>query len=161
MSIVLSKQISDFYKLFLNLSGLFAIYKWDETFSSGVWSIGNELSFYLPFPIFIGFICQRNVILFSLLFSLLFVYFTFKVENWEASLQWKIYINPLNQFIYFLLGILIFKYYKDSIIKDAFLFPLGIFAIIIFTFASKWKFRSRSTKGNINYLYKYNCICIS
>jgi exopolysaccharide production protein ExoZ len=132
ISILLSKQIPDFFKLFLNLSGLFAIYKWDETFSPGIWSIGNELSFYLLFPIVIALKNKKDVILFSIMFSLLFVYFTFYLENYDASLQWKIYTNPLNQFMYFLIGILICKYFKDSIIKDAILVSVLFFSIIVF-----------------------------
>jgi len=55
LHIFLSNKVPDFYILFLNLSGLFGFIKWDAYFSTGVWSIGNELVFYAFFPFFVLF----------------------------------------------------------------------------------------------------------
>ena len=51
-AIFLSKEMPNFYNLFLNLTGLFGFIKWDIYFSTGVWSISNELVFYVFFPLF-------------------------------------------------------------------------------------------------------------
>ena len=41
------------YILFINFTGLFGFIDWTEAIGTGVWSIGNELVFYIFFPIFI------------------------------------------------------------------------------------------------------------
>lgn len=110
IAIVLTRSIPNFLDLFLNLSGLFGFVKWQVYFSAGVWSIGNELVFYVFFPFFILF-AKSNKPLFvglcTIIFSL-YLYFAFARLNPQLSLgsQWKDYINPLNQVFLFLSGFL-------------------------------------------------------
>lgn len=54
-SIILSRKFPDIQNLALNLTGLFGLFKWDTYFATGAWSIGNELVFYIFFPLFIFF----------------------------------------------------------------------------------------------------------
>ena len=53
LSIIGSNKWPNVFDLFLNLTGLFGFVKWDTTFATGIWSIGNELVFYSVFPLFI------------------------------------------------------------------------------------------------------------
>ena len=79
IAIILSRKIPDLTNLFLNLSGLFGFISWDTYFSTGVWSIGNELVFYVFFPFFILFIKKFKplmVLLGTIIFGLYF-YFAF------------------------------------------------------------------------------------
>lgn len=106
--IMLSKTLPDFSKLFLNLSGLFAVFSWDKYFSTGVWAIGNELVFYACFPLFVYF-TKKNKVFMTLLALVLFswfILFTFEILNPGLTLkgQWRNYSNPLNQVFLFMCG---------------------------------------------------------
>jgi exopolysaccharide production protein ExoZ len=110
-SIVLSKHAPNKVDLFLNLTGLFGLFKWNTYFATGAWSIGNELTFYLVFPIAI-FLCKYSRIGFGLLLVTalgLFVYFAYQLLNQGLPLagQWQTYTNPLNQVFLFLAGLAI------------------------------------------------------
>jgi exopolysaccharide production protein ExoZ len=95
----------------LVLSGLFGIFKWDYYIATGAWSIGNELVFYLFFPVFI-YLLKRTKIGTSImitLVTLVFLYFAFYGYDTSKTLSdyWSNYINPLNQLFLFMSGILI------------------------------------------------------
>lgn len=137
-AILLSRSMPDFTNLFLNLTGLFGFVRWDKYFSEGVWSIGNELVFYVFFPFFILFINRFKplmLVLTAVLFSI-YVYFAFIKLNPELALgqQWKNYTNPLNQVFLFLGGFLIGYFFYNAKIKNSIILILIIFSIIIFTF---------------------------
>ena len=111
LAIVLAQKTPDYYELVLNLTGLFGFIQWDTYFSSGIWSIGNELVFYVFCPIFILLARSSRplfIVLSTALFSI-FLYFTFVKLNPELALreQWSNYVNPLNQVFLFLGGFLI------------------------------------------------------
>jgi exopolysaccharide production protein ExoZ len=81
-----------------------------ETFiANGAWSIGNELGFYLFFPLIILLI-QRNVnylialLLMSLIPFLIFHLFCAGSSEVTLGLQWSRYVSPFNQFTFFLVG---------------------------------------------------------
>lgn len=106
-----SKQ-NDWYGLLINLTGLFSILDWSRYFITGGWSIGNELFFYLLFPISIILINKKRIYFFGLLSLSFFfyIYFSFFVISPSLPMpgwNWHIYINPLNQLYLFLSGILL------------------------------------------------------
>ena len=111
ISIMLSGKTPDPADLFLNLSGLFGFIRWDKSFSTGVWSIGNEIVFYIFFPFFILLIKKFKplMIMLSLAILVSYLYFAFVKLSPDLLLseQWKNYVNPLNQVFLFLGGFLI------------------------------------------------------
>lgn len=138
VAIILSRKTPDCYNLFLNLSGLFGFIKWDTYFSSGVWSIGNELVFYVFFPFFMLFTKKLKPLMFVLSFVLfgLYLYFAFVKLNPSQTLseQWKYYINPLNQVFLFLGGFLVGFFFHNIKIKNSIIFALIILTFSVFTF---------------------------
>lgn len=136
-SIILSKQIPDLTNLFLNLSGLFGFVRWDKYFSVGAWSIGNELVFYVFFPFFILFSKKFKplMIMFSLMLLGIFLYFTFfKLNpNLTLSVQWKDYVNPLNQVFLFLSGFLVGHFLNRLKINNYLILLFLIIGFSIFT----------------------------
>lgn len=138
LSILLSRQTPDSYKLFLNLSGLFGFIKWDAYFAVGAWSIGNELFFYIFFPIFVFLSKKQKILMFliSLCITFFYIYFAFSKLSNHLPLedQWFNYINPLNQIFLFLGGFFIGTFFNNMIFNKTtlrFLFLLGI-SIFVF-----------------------------
>jgi peptidoglycan/LPS O-acetylase OafA/YrhL len=138
IAVILTRKSPDFYNLFLNLTGLFGFIKWDTYFSAGVWSIGNELVFYVFFPFFILFIKKLKPLMLVLTFVLLglYLYFAFVKLNPDLTLseQWKNYVNPLNQVFLFLGGFLIGFFFHNTKIKNSIIFTLIILSFVAFTF---------------------------
>jgi peptidoglycan/LPS O-acetylase OafA/YrhL len=124
-------------KLLLNLTGLFGLVNPAAYIGTGVWSIGNELVFYLFFPFFI-FLLNRSRLLFYTLAFLLFAiyaYFTFvQLPAFGAMpAAWTTYINPLNQVFLFLGGILI-GLLSPKKVNQPFLIGLLAVSLLIYTF---------------------------
>lgn len=96
----------------LNLSMSFGFLGYTKAIPAGGWSIGNEVCFYLMFPLII-FCARRWLWLLSVLFLsfLSYVYFAFSVLNTHQSLaeQWFTYIHPFNQVFLFIAGVVIAK----------------------------------------------------
>ncbi len=137
-SIAISRHLPDFTKLFLNLTGLFGLVSWDSYFSTGVWSIGNELVFYLFFPFFILF-AKSSKILFGILSAVIFgiyLYFAFKILNPSVPItqQWRNYVNPLNQVALFLSGFLLGYFFRDKETGNAMAFSLLLIGLLTFVF---------------------------
>lgn len=118
-SIILSKIIPNILDLALNLSGLFGFIRWDKYFSTGIWSIGNELVFYAFFPILIFTLKKGNrwAVPTLILVLLLYIYFAFHVlqPNVDIEKQWRNYVNPLNQLFLFVGGIYIGHYFSNRL----------------------------------------------
>jgi exopolysaccharide production protein ExoZ len=100
-------------EVFLNLTGLFGFIDWPNGIAIGSWSIGNELVFYVFFPVFV-FLYHRSkagLWIFSAGSFLLFVYFAYFLVDIQSSLseedQRSYYCNPLNQLFLFLGGYLV------------------------------------------------------
>lgn len=138
VSIILSRKKPDFTDLFLNLSGMFGFIKWDKYFSAGVWSIGNELVFYIFLPFFILFIKKFKSLMLLLALAIFgfYLYFAFVKLNPSMPLseQWKNYVNPLNQVFLFLSGFLIGFFLHKIKIKNSIIISFLLFGIILFTF---------------------------
>ncbi|MCW3077470.1 MAG: acyltransferase 3, partial [Bacteroidetes bacterium] len=103
--------------LFIQFTGLFGIVDWAASVPAGMWSIGNELCFYLMLPIF--FYCMKRgtislVIMTSVTFCI-YLYFAFFLfdKTKPISVQDTLYKNPLCQAGLFLGGILIGYFFKE------------------------------------------------
>ncbi|WP_303011647.1 acyltransferase family protein, partial [Rodentibacter pneumotropicus] len=124
--------------LFLNVTGLFSIFSSDKYIVTGGWSVGNELFFYLLFPILMLFTKRISWIVACLLLSWgIAIYFAFFVlKNFSAlgGDSWKIYINHFNQLFLFVSGIGIGKFLtsKQTDIILLLIFTLLIIIFIIF-----------------------------
>ncbi|MBK6399934.1 MAG: acyltransferase [Bacteroidetes bacterium] len=138
ISIMLSGKTPDPTDLFLNLSGLFGFIRWDKSFSTGVWSIGNEIVFYIFFPFFILLIKKFKplMIMLSLAILVSYLYFAFVKLSPDLLLseQWKNYVNPLNQVFLFLGGFLIGYFLHNIKIKNTIVLSILLFGMLLFTF---------------------------
>jgi exopolysaccharide production protein ExoZ len=114
ISIVLSKHIPNLTDVVLNLTGLFGLFRWDKYFATGAWSIGNELAFYVAFPTILFLLAKNrwSTALLALVALSLLTYFAFSALEPGNPLagQWRTYINPLNQFFFFLSGVLMGRF---------------------------------------------------
>ncbi len=122
----------------LNLTGLFGIIHWENNICYGGWSIGNELVFYLFFPVFI-FLSKRSKIsfyIFSLLLLLIYLWFAFiHIDSTKSIIDfWIDYMNPLNQVFLFLGGYLIGFLFSDVHISKFAGILLAITTFLVFIF---------------------------
>lgn len=108
------------WRLYLfNYSGLFGLIPERNGIAYVSWSIGNEVVFYLLFPVFLLVAKQGGKLLFALLFLATVAvagFFTFQIGTVHsfynspapiAKEAWHIYIHPLNQLFLFVGGVLI------------------------------------------------------
>jgi exopolysaccharide production protein ExoZ len=106
----------DIYKVFLNYSLLFGFLDPAAYLSTGAWSIGNEIVFYVLLPILFFLSLKKPwVIAIAIAISLIFyLFFATLMMDESRSLadQWDVYINPLNQIFLFLGGVAIAAYAK-------------------------------------------------
>lgn len=94
------------YELFLNLSGLFGFVSWDRGIATGIWSIGNELCFYVLFPVLVYAAGRGRGWFLTVLFIsfIVYVFFAFEILQTDTianQVQKRNYMNPLNQFFLF------------------------------------------------------------
>ena len=137
-AILISKKVPDVWDVLLNLTGLFGFIKWDTCFSTGVWSIGNELVFYVFFPVFILLVKSYRIVmvLFGMLLFSVYLYFAFVKLVPEVALadQWKNYVNPLNQVFIFLGGFLIGFFLNNIKINNLLSLLFILLGLGLFTF---------------------------
>jgi exopolysaccharide production protein ExoZ len=137
ITFVLSRS-TNWYQLFLNLTGLFGFIDWSGHIAIGAWSIGNELVFYLFFPIFIFLSKWSKTSLFILSFFLLVIYmafaFYFVSPNLSISQQKNLYMHPLNQVFLFLGGFLIGYFFDNKYFPVWKLMLIMILALAVFIF---------------------------
>lgn len=98
-------------KIILNLTLLFGFIAPGEYINTGAWSIGNELVYYSLTPLII-LLFNRGV-----LFGNIFFVFTILIGAWFShykldpalplATQWNTYINPFNNFYFYVSGIAI------------------------------------------------------
>jgi exopolysaccharide production protein ExoZ len=119
-------------------SGLFSVIDWSASTPLGMWSIGNELSFYLLLPII--FLAFKTNKLFAAIISIIifsvFVYFAFFMFDpiKENQFEDSNYKNPLNQAGFFLGGILIGYIFKEIKIKPIVINSVFVTSILLFCF---------------------------
>lgn len=151
--------------ILLNITGLFGIFKWYDYIGTGVWSIGNELVFYLFFPIFL-FLLRKQKILFILLSASLFsfyIYTTFYTLTLFDELDktsWSIYINPLNQIFLFLSGILIGNFTHNRNFSQLFVSSILLVSLLIFAFYPITGEAINLIKGTPRMVFTALCILI-
>jgi peptidoglycan/LPS O-acetylase OafA/YrhL len=149
----------------LNITGLFGIFKWNDYIGTGVWSIGNELVFYLFFPVLL-FLLKKQKILFTLLGSFLFgfyvytSFYTLAVFPELNKVSWSIYINPLNQIFLFLSGILIGHFTQYKYFSQLFVSLLLLISLLIFVFYPVYGEAISLIKGTPRMVYTILCIII-
>jgi exopolysaccharide production protein ExoZ len=125
--------------IFLNLTGLFGFVQWDSSIATGAWSIGNELVFYVFFPVFILFSKKWKIawLPFVLLIFALYVYFAFFLIDgsltFDDAQQRSYYFNPFNQLFLFLGGYLIGLIFRNRKIAQKTSIVLIIAGILLFT----------------------------
>jgi exopolysaccharide production protein ExoZ len=127
---------SSILDLFLNLTGLFGFFRWDVSFSVGVWSIGNELVFYSIFP-FLIFLINRCKILYwivGLIIFYLFIYFAFELmyPNMPSVEGQRNYFNPLNNLFLFFGGVTIGGVFKNIYISQKLIVFIIITSLLLY-----------------------------
>ena len=110
----LLKSEPEFYhvkRLIVNFFILPGMIRPDGFVANGAWSIGNELFFYLFFPLFFYLNKIKKTYFYLSLLVLLatFCLFTFVLMDPTIQLgyQWSKFVNPFNQFLYFGVGIFV------------------------------------------------------
>jgi peptidoglycan/LPS O-acetylase OafA/YrhL len=165
LSIFLSKKTPNHYDLFLNLTGLFGFIQWEKYFSVGVWSIGNELVFYVLFPFFIFFTKRYKPIMFLIfiLFLGLYLYFAFYVlkSDLKLSEQWKDYVNPLNQAFLFLSGFLVGYFLNNIKVNNLILLGFIFIGLGLFVFFPASGDVINIVTGPKRLIFTFSCLLIS
>jgi len=166
-SILISGKWPGFLNLLLNLSGIFGFVKWDGYLTTGAWSIGNELVFYIFFIIFI-FCIKKSTALFislSIVVFLVYVFFAFNLLSPQILLikQWRDYVNPLNQVFLFLGGVLIGYIFHKKNINRYVVFLILLVGVFIFIFYPSQKYAISIVTGWPRLVFTISCfmICFS
>jgi exopolysaccharide production protein ExoZ len=126
----------DVYRVFLNYSLLFGFLSPSAYLSTGAWSIGNEMVFYVIFPI-LFFLGSKKLWLFpcAVVFSLILgIIFSTLVLDDSRSLvsQWGIYINPFNNLFLFMGGVAIGRYAKPAVYAFPIIVVIATMAFVLF-----------------------------
>lgn len=106
MFVIFGGEMPGRMRFLLNITGLFGFVKPHDTIANGAWSIGNELVFYLVFPLLI-LAMKRKLLFIPVVISLvLYLVFAFALidENKILAENWPVYTNPLNQLFLFVAG---------------------------------------------------------
>ena len=100
---------TDTQTLVLNLTGLFGFVSPERYIAIASWSIGNELVFYLFFPLvlLLNRKYTHSIRIFFIISALIGAWFAFVIlaDNQLLKWQWKAYVNPLNQLVLFSGGV--------------------------------------------------------
>ncbi len=110
-TLIVSKEKFSAGTIVLNYTALFSVFQWQDTICYGAWSIGNELTFYLFFPLYV-FLAKRSktlLLLCSLLTLAVYLWFAcVHMDSTRTLGEYFVdYTNPLNQVFLFLSGFLI------------------------------------------------------
>ena len=164
VSILLSKHVPNIADLLLNLTGLFGLFKWNSYFATGAWSIGNELTFYLAFPLLIFLLRKRN---FGSLAALgipvlLFLYFAFYLLQAGRPLadQWHSYTNPLNQIALFSAGVVLGRFTNPALTRTYHSLLAGILALCLFTIVPVTGISSALVTGFTRVFLSSSCVLL-
>lgn len=121
----------DNWKYAQNILLIFGVTNPAEYLIMGGWSIGNEVVFYLFFPIIILMTRNRvSIFLLTLLSVLICVYCSafYLDPNVSLGKQWLSYINPFNQIYFFAFGVVAAKYLLPYVARYKRLYFLGVLA---------------------------------
>lgn len=93
----------------LNLSLLFGVFDHARYIATGAWSIGNEVVFYLLFPLVLWASSRAwgyaVALLVSVAASLYFALYAIDGATGWSKENWSLYINPFNQLFLFVAGV--------------------------------------------------------
>jgi exopolysaccharide production protein ExoZ len=155
-------------ELILNVTGLFGFIDWSHTIAVGSWSIGNELVFYVFFPIF-AYLFHRNkasFIIFCFVIFATFLYFAFILHDPSSSLSSEVqrsyYFNPLNHLFLFLGGYLIGAWLEHLQLRSLWASVLILSGCFLFIAWPEEGDRIRLVCGNTRMALTASCflICI-
>lgn len=124
---------------FNNFSLLFGFYSKRSYLVTGGWSIGVEVVFYALFPLMLLlFKSIKQIILLVCLGILLLVIYAFFIidDNGSPYDVWRYYINPFNQMLFFIAGMVIAKYAGQlkSILNNQYCYLILFISLLLFAF---------------------------
>lgn len=147
-------QLPSMMKIIMNLTGAFAIFDYSGYIATGSWSIGNELFFYILFP-FILLIKKLKYIFCIYAVSLACVmYYSFFLQY-----SWTAYINPMNQFFYFMNGIVL-GIYTQKLRLDRKAIGLGIAGVLLFLMYPIAEWNQNEVMGLSRIILGYSSVLI-
>jgi exopolysaccharide production protein ExoZ len=165
LTIILSRKLPALDDLALNVTGVFSVVRWNNYIGTGVWSIGNELCFYLFFPLFI-ILAKYNRLIFVLLslgIFAVYLYFAYILIAPIDSLSgngWYFYVNPLNQVFLFLSGFLLGFLLPDLNPKQSVSLILILVSLVVFVLYPVEGDRINLIKGNTRVVFTFLCLII-
>lgn len=137
-TIMVTFKIPESRKLVLNATGLFGFIDPGAYIGMGMWSIGNELVFYVFFPVFMYLINKKSLLfnIFSALLLAVYSVFAFRLLNASNSLaeQWGTYINPLNQVFLFASGVALGHTFQRMRVNNKAILLLLLASVALFVF---------------------------
>ncbi|HAW2880432.1 TPA: acyltransferase [Escherichia coli] len=137
VSFLFSKNFSFNINVFLqNIFLIFGITNPANYLVMGGWSIGNEVVFYLLFPLFILFTRNKHLMLIIFLSASILLWYCsmhYLSPDKDFELQWGSYINPLNQVFFFIFGVVLAKLLLPHVGKYK-LFVIVLTVVLFFAF---------------------------
>lgn len=138
LTLIVLGHKAGFSLLALNLTGLFGFVAPDKYIAVASWSIGNELVFYVLFPLVILLKSKTPyaIRIFFVAAALSGIYFAFIIlsDHQLLRLQWKSYINPLNQVVLFSGGVLIGQLFSGKKIAAYYGPVLLMISVLVYIF---------------------------
>jgi exopolysaccharide production protein ExoZ len=138
LNLMVTIRVPQAQKLLLNLSGLFGFVSWDSYYAVGLWSIGNELVFYVFFPVFVLLMkfSRPAMVILGIMVLALYVYFAFYRLSPDLTLseQWRDYVNPLNQVFLFMSGFFMGHFFKSQKVNPLIVLTILLIGLAVFVF---------------------------
>jgi exopolysaccharide production protein ExoZ len=138
LTIVLMELRPSFRILFFNYTGLFGFINERAGIARAAWSIGNEMIFYMFFPLYIlSLKLVRTRVIFylgvflSILPAIYITFFQMSVNKTPAT-EFRFYINPLNQLFLFVAGIWIAQHFSSIKVNPNFVRILCVLFLSFF-----------------------------
>lgn len=164
ISILLSKHVPNAPDLLLNLTGLFGLFKWNTYFATGAWSIGNELTFYLVFPLLVFLLNKSTSGALAALGIPVLIFFYFAFYSLQAGKpladQWHIYTNPLNQLALFAGGVVLGRFNNPNLTQARHILLAGILGTYLFIMAPVIGTSSALVTGFTRVLLSISCVLL-
>lgn len=128
----------DWYLMFINLTTLFGFLEPAAYIATGAWSIGNEMVYYAITPLIIILYNYKKWAgnLFFVCSVAVGLYFAFGLLDPSISVsnQWKLYVNPFNNFFLYVMGFAIFYNFRDKEINQTYNLAILVLSILLFCF---------------------------
>lgn len=125
------------YELVLNITGAFSVLGPSDYIAGGSWSIGNEIFFYLIFPILL-LAFRRSYLIGLLTIIVCYIHYFFAYEVMDRNLpfidNWERYVNPLNQVIFFFAGLLSGYFFAEKKMNRILAVCIFLVSISVFAF---------------------------